>query len=372
MVKVAMTGSDGFLGWHTRCALMETTAEVAHIPVGNLFDRAEATGAVSGASRFIHLAGVNRGTDAEVIEGNGRFAEQAAEILRRCEEPPSVVVYANSIQVDQRNTYGQAKAGAAEILADAAARVGAEFVDIKFPNLFGEHGRPFYNSVIATFCHLLARGEAPEIKEDRELTLLHAQDAADILLGTVPAASMAALTAASSVSGLLALLRGMADTYARGDIPDIAAPFQRNLFNTYRSFPTGTGNAVPLTRHADARGSFFEVIRTHGGTGQSSFSTTVPGVTRGDHFHRRKVERFAVLAGHGRISMRRCLSTEAFSFEIDGDAPIAIDMPTLWTHNITNIGADPLYTLFWTDDLFNPASPDTIPEPVNSCTRATR
>jgi len=359
-----MTGGDGFLGWHTRCALLGSGASAAHIPVGDDFDQGQAIGAVSGASRFLHLAGVNRGTDAEVIEGNRRFAQQAAEILRRCEEPPSVVVYANSIQVDQRNTYGQAKAGAADILADAAARIGAEFLDIKFPNLFGEHGRPFYNSVTATFCHLLARGEPPEIKEDRELTLLHAQDAADILLGTVPATGMAALTAPSSVSGLLGSLRGMADTYAHGDIPDVVGPFQRNLFNTYRSFLTGTGNAVPLTRHADARGSFFEVIRTHGGTGQSSFSTTVPGITRGEHFHRRKVERFAVLAGRGRISMRRCLSDEAFSFDVDGDAPVAIDMPTLWAHNITNTGSDPLYTLFWTDDLFDPSLPDTIPEAV--------
>ena len=359
-----MTGGDGFLGWHTRCALLENGASSADIPVGDLFDQDQAVGAMSGASRFLHLAGVNRGTDSEVADGNRRFAEQAAEALRRCEEPPPLVVYANSIQADQQNTYGQAKAAAAEVLAEAAACIGAEFLDVKFPNLFGEHGRPFYNSVIATFCHLLSRGEAPEIKEDRELTLLHAQDATDILLGAVPVSGLAALTAQSSVSGLLGSLRGMADTYARGEIPDVAGPFRRNLFNAYRSFVTGTGNAIPLTRHADARGSFFEVIRTHGGTGQSSFSTTVPGITRGDHFHRRKVERFAVLAGRGRISMRRCLSDESFSFDIDGDAPVAIDMPTLWAHNITNTGSEPLYTLFWTDDLFDPTSPDTIPEAV--------
>jgi UDP-2-acetamido-2,6-beta-L-arabino-hexul-4-ose reductase len=121
---------------------------------------------------------------------------------------------------------------------------------------------------------------------------------------------------------------------------------------------------MPLARHADTRGSFFEVIRTHGGSGQSSFSTTEPGISRGDHFHRRKIERFTVLAGTATISLRKLFSTEVYEFQVTGERPVAVDMPTMWTHKITNTGADPLYTSFWTNEIFNPTASDTIPEPV--------
>ena len=144
----------------------------------------------------------------------------------------------------------------------------------------------------------------------------------------------------------------------------MSAPFDRDLFNTYRSYTFPAQAPLDLTRHADARGSFFEIIRSHGGPGQSSFSTTVPGVTRGDHFHRRKIERFTVLQGRARISLRRLYSEEVVSFEVSGEAPRAVDMPTMWAHNITNIGDDVLYTSFWTNDIFDPAHPDTIAEAV--------
>jgi UDP-2-acetamido-2,6-beta-L-arabino-hexul-4-ose reductase len=121
---------------------------------------------------------------------------------------------------------------------------------------------------------------------------------------------------------------------------------------------------VSLTRHADTRGSFFEIVRSHGGPGQSSFSTTVPGISRGDHYHRRKVERFTVLAGEARISLRRLFTDEVIDFDVDGERPVAVDMPTMWTHRITNTGSGQLYTSFWTNDIFDPENPDTIAEVV--------
>ncbi len=362
--KVALTGARGFLGWHTRAALQEQGTDAAGIGVGDQFDEDSASASVSGRERVIHLAGVNRGSDEDVEAGNIEFAAQLSTAVRRSEVPPKVIVYANSIQAGNGTVYGAAKERAAGVLAGAAAAVGAEFVDVRLPNLFGEHGRPFYNSVTATFAHLLARGEVPEVKDDKELALLHAQNAADLLIGSEEISALGSLTVHETVSGLLSRLETCAETYRRGEIPDIATDFERDLFNTYRSFTFPEQAPVRLTRHADARGSFFEIIRSHGGSGQSSFSTTVPGVTRGDHFHRRKIERFTALSGRATISLRRLFATERFDFEVVGDEPVAVDMPTMWSHNITNTGDDLLYTSFWTNDIFDPENPDTIAEVV--------
>lgn len=364
MSRFAVTGGRGFLGWHLRAGLRESGTAVDMIPVGEAFELDTATAAVDGAARVIHIAGVNRGSDEEVAEGNIRFAEQLVTALRAATTPPPVVVFANSTQSTNGSVYGEAKARSAELLAAASSDIGAEFIDVRLPNLFGEHGRPFYNAVTATFSHLVAAGESPTVENDKELTLLHAQNAVDLLTGAAPLASLGTLQCVETVSGLLGRLQDYSALYRRGDIPSTIDAFDRDLFNTYRSYTFPAQSPIGLTRHADARGSFFEIIRSHGGAGQSSFSTTVPGVTRGDHFHRRKIERFTVLQGRARISLRRLYSEEVVSFEVSGDAPGAVDMPTMWAHNITNIGDDVLYTSFWTNDIFDPDNPDTIAEAV--------
>ncbi len=366
MGHVSLTGSNGFLGWHTRAALRESGIEIRAVAVGDSFDLDKTATSIGGASRLIHLAGVNRGSDEQVRDGNLRFAEQLADAIRRAEEPPAVVVYANSTQASNGSVYGEAKARAAETLREAADSVGAAFENVLLPNLFGEHGRPFYNAVTATFCHLLSQGEAPRVEQDKELTLLHSQDAADLLTGNSSNFGGEGTEVHATVSSLLGRLRVMAALYKRGEIPDVASKFDRDLFNTYRSYTFPAQTPVRLTRHADARGSFFEIIRSHGGSGQSSFSTTAPGVSRGDHFHRRKIERFTVLSGGATIALRRLFTEEVYEFNVRGDEPVAVDMPTMWSHKITNTGPDELYTSFWTNDIFNPEAPDTIEEAVQA------
>ncbi len=320
--------------------------------------------AVDGSSRLVHLAGVNRGTAAEIREGNVTFARQLAGILLQCSAPPPTVVFANSIQSGNGTSYGDAKQHAAEILRTAAERVGASFVEIRLPNLFGEHGQPFYNSVTATFCHLAAREQTAQVKDDKELSLLHAQRAAEILLGTLRVEELEALQTRVTVSSLLGSVSSMAASYRTGTIPKLGSPFERDLFNTYRSYLPSERRAIALDPKADARGSFFEVVRAAGSSSQTSFSTTVPGVTRGNHFHLRKIERFSVLSGSARISMRRLFTGETINFDVDGANPIAIDMPTMWAHNITNTGSQTLYTLFWANEVFDPEEPDTFAEDV--------
>ena len=362
--RVALTGGRGFLGQHVRAALQEQGAAVSLIPLGEGYDPEQARAAVSGADRVLHLAGVNRGTDAEVTDGNALFADQLIHALDSADEAPSAVVFADSIQAANDSPYGIAKRRAGVSLDAAASARGIGFEDVRLPNLYGERGRPFYNSVVATFCHLIAEGGAPEVHEDRELTLLHAQDAADVLIGAIPVAQMGSLTHQQSVSQIKDLILEQAAVYREGEFPDLSSSLRRDMFNTYRSFTFPASAPIAITRHADQRGSFFEIVRSHGGTGQTSFSTTEPGVSRGDHYHRRKVERFTVLSGEAEISLRHLFEDTVHTFHISGDAPCSVDMPTLYAHNITNVGGSTLYTAFWTNDIFDPTHPDTIPEAV--------
>ncbi len=366
--KFAITGTNGFLGWHTRLALHSHGASYESIPVGESFDKEPTVKTLEGTEILIHLAGVNRGSDEEVSDGNRLFSDQIAEALVSCKNPPVEVVYANSIQALSGNVYGRAKDEAAKTLERVCESRGTRFRSVLLPNIFGEHGRPYYNSVIATFCHLLASGEgAPTVHQDRELTLLHAQDAADWLIGVVDESVAAQRLQTSTVADILSILEEISATYSSGDIPNISTKLRKDLFNTYRSFiAEGPVAKLPitLTKHSDHRGAFFEVVRSHGGTGQSSISTTAAGISRGDHYHRRKIERFSILSGSATIRLRKMFTDRVIEFRVDSSNPVAIDMPTGWVHNLTNVGAGTLYMHFWSDELFDPMNPDTVPEKV--------
>jgi UDP-2-acetamido-2,6-beta-L-arabino-hexul-4-ose reductase len=363
-MKIALTGAQGFLGWHTRVLAHSLGYSVAPIRLGDGYDVNATRAALDGADMLVHLAGVNRGTDDEVSDGNRLAARQLSEAIAGVASAPRQVTYSNSIQSGNGTVYGAAKEAAGNILGEAARSSGASFSNVFLPNIFGEHGRPRYNSVVATFCDLVSRGQTPEIHQDKDLDLLHAQSAAEVMLGELPVAQMADRVRTVSVSDVALKIRELARVYEDGTIPDIVDSFDRDLFNTYRSFLVGEELPIRLKRHADSRGSFFEVVRSRGGEGQSSFSTTAPGITRGQHYHRRKIERFTVLSGSAEISMRRMFDDAVHTYQVRGDQPVAIDMPTMWSHKITNTGSDTLYTMFWISEIFDPASPDTIPEEV--------
>ena len=152
--------------------------------------------------------------------------------------------------------------------------------------------------------------------------------------------------------------------YTAGDIPPLLCDLDVDLFNTLRAAMFPSHYPIPLGARSDGRGSLVEVVRSHGGQGQTFVSSTRPGLTRGEHFHLRKIERFVVLAGRATIRLRRLFSPEIVTFTVSGVQPCIVDMPTLWSHNITNTGSSHLTTLFWTNELFDPDRPDTHPEPV--------
>jgi UDP-2-acetamido-2,6-beta-L-arabino-hexul-4-ose reductase len=357
---LVVTGGTGFLGWHVRVVARALgLPEPVLIPRTGLDNPERLAGLLSGADRVLHLAGVSRG---EVDTGNRELAGKLAAALRRCGTPPKTVVYANSVQAGNGTPYGDGKAAAADTIAEATRWSGSKFEDVGLPNLFGEHGRPHYNSVVATFCRMLADGGSPHVEQDRELDLLHAGDAARLLLGVPGGAEVRPVR--RTVGALAAQLGLMARLYRSGEIPPLPDRFDVRLFNTYRShcFPDRTPRF--LTRHVDERGELVEAVRAHGG-GQTFVSSTHPGVTRGEHFHLAKIERFMVLRGAAEIRLRRVLHSEILRFQVSGSRPSIVDMPTMWAHDITNVGDGELLTVFWSNEHFDPAHPDTYAERVS-------
>ncbi len=322
--------------------------------------------AVRGADVVLHLAGVNRGEADDLRAENLKLARDLTDALDRSLTQAGVV-YANSIHSGSATPFGDGKQAAADHLASWGARAGVAVADVRLPNLFGEHGRPHYNSVVATFCHELATGGAPVIEHDRELPLLHAQDAVDYLLGAATSQANGVSSPSgrpTTVTGVLDLLTGFSRLYAIGDIPDIIDPFHLAMFNTYRSFCFPQAFPIHPPPREDNRGRLFECVKAHGGQSQVFCSTSHPGVTRGEHFHRRKVERFMVLSGRAEIAVRRLFDDTVVRFEVTGTRPAIVDMPTLWAHSITNTGEDELMTLFWAHEVLDPQTPDTYPESV--------
>jgi len=271
-------------------------------------------------------------------------------------------VYANSVHSATDTAYGQAKRKAADMLAGSAP--APELSDVILPNLYGEHGRPYHNSFVATFCHQLARGERPTVR-DAPIRLLHAQRAATVLIEEAAATGPRRPRPAAeptSVRAVLAALTELASGYAAGDLPDLTDEFRRCLFNTYRSHLFPERYPIYPAAHADARGVLVECVRTGGG-GQAFVSSTAPGAVRGEHAHLRKLERFVVVAGAAEIALRRLGESRVVRFRVSGERPAIIDIPTMWAHKLTAITATT--TVFWSSERYRPDDTDTFPVQVD-------
>ena len=366
MVRLGITGGYGFLGWHIR-AYVHSDKEMEALPAGReVFADPQALATfVGGKDAIVHLAGMNRGDENEIESTNIALTRNLIEACERGQLRPHIV-FANSTHSDRDTAYGRSKRQSVEMLTEWAARAGARFTNLVIPGVFGEGGRPFYNSVASTFCHQLANGETPKVIEDREIELLHAQTVAARIVSIVRHNEAGVVKISGhvmAVSVLLDRLRKLAGEYSAHVLPSVSDRFGLELFNTYRSYLFPKHYPVMLERRADARGSLFEVVRTlHGG--QCFFSTTKPGITRGNHYHTAKIERFLVAQGEAIIRLRRLFSPEVHEYRVSGDRPVYIDMPTFYTHNITNVGSGELLTLFWAHEIFDPNRPDTYPEPV--------
>jgi UDP-2-acetamido-2,6-beta-L-arabino-hexul-4-ose reductase len=355
---VVVTGAAGFVGWHTLCALH--SLGISAIPLGRN-DR-WLLPASDDPKVLVHCAGVNRASDVQISQGNLDAAQRTAALLQSTGGWQSVL-YVNSTQVDGASVYGEAKGEAAAVLAKACEAQGVRFVNLVVPGVFGEGGRPNYNSFVATFAHAVALGETPQVKDDREVELIHVADLADkiidLALGQSSQAGIVRVSGSMvSISAVANLLVNQMHTYRSGVLPALSQPFETAMFNTLRTCLFPHGYPLLLEAKSDNRGHLIEILKAESG-GQSFVSWTHPGVTRGNHYHRRKFERFLVLSGTADIQLRKLFTDEVHAFRVGGESPAPIDMPTLHTHNITNVGDTELVTAFWTNEVFDPSRPDT-------------
>lgn len=360
-MKFAVIGATGLIGWHVMCALHAAGAEA--VPVHRFaFDDPEALRiALEGADVVLHAAGANRGDDAELSRTNIVLAEQLAAAITGMTSHPAVV-YTNSTHIDRDTAYGRSKREAGRMLAGATDR----FANLVLPGVFGEHGKPYYNSVVSTFCDQLANGVELSVNDDAQLQLIHAQDVADLVIDVAASGQTGEIRPSGTAIGVVALAERLNDlhlSYEAGVVPTITDRFDRALFNTMRSYRFPRHYPTALDPRYDQRGHLVELVKADTG-GQMFISSTKQGITRGNHYHRRKVERFVVVDGQANISLRRLLTDDVVSFDVDGSSPVAIDMPTMHTHNITNTGSDVLTTVFWSDEIFDPDAPDTYAEVV--------
>jgi UDP-2-acetamido-2,6-beta-L-arabino-hexul-4-ose reductase len=409
MIKIGITGQSGFIGTHLFNFFGLKKEEVTCIPFQDEYFKNTPLleNFVRQCDVIIHLAALNRHNDPQTIyDTNLRLVKQLISAMDDTQSSPHVL-FASSTQEERDNVFGRSKREGREMLAAWADERGAAFTGLVIPNVFGPFGNPYYNSVIATFCHQVTHGEEPKIETDAALKLIYVGELAEVIWEVIKDTVMQSCgravvqsgiqhtsdikehsepvpssitrhasfvtrhsfkvphSAEKSVSQLLALIRHYKDTYMdNGIFPALSDPFELNLFNTFRCYmDIDRHYPAKLKLNTDDRGSFVETMKSQLG-GQVSFSTTKPGITRGNHFHTRKIERFAVIKGKARIQLRRTGTREVLNFDLDGSEPSYVDMPIWYSHNITNVGEEDLYTIFWINEFFNPADPDTYFENV--------
>lgn len=365
-MKVAITGADGLLGRHARCLLRSLGHhDQVLLRRGDLDSPGALDQALTGVDAVWHFAGVNRAPDAELEGGNRALAASLDAALGRLGSR-ATVVYASTIQASGDTPYGRGKRQAGEILAQGTARRGARYVEAVLPHVFGEGARPFYNTVVATFCHHLAAGTRPTVGLDGAVELLHAGAVAEQFLAwqlDPTAGRVCPAGTKVSIPELWERLAGMAASYAAGVFPAYRDALDRALFNTYRYplFPDRLTHRLKV--NGDERGDLIEVIR-ESGPGLFFVSSTHPGNVRGRHWHRYLVERFCVVQGEAVVRLRPVLDSRVTEVVLSAAGPQALDIPTLYVHEVENVGMGELIMAFWADKHYDPTASDHYPEAV--------
>jgi UDP-2-acetamido-2,6-beta-L-arabino-hexul-4-ose reductase len=372
MKKIGITGQEGFIGKHLYNTVGLFPNEFERIDFKKeFFDNEDALDSfVSKCDVIVHLAAMNRHNDPQVIyQTNTGLVRSLVASLERTKSKAHVL-FSSSTQEERDNLYGKSKKEGREWMAKWAKNSGGKFTGMIIPNVFGPFGHPYYNSVVATFCHQLSRNETPKIDVDGQMKLIYVGELVEVILDEIRNGEdthelFVPNTSECKVSEILCLLQTYKAEYQdKGIIPQLNNRFEVNLFNTFRCY-MNIENYFPVkfAQHTDPRGAFVEVIRLNVG-GQVSFSTTVPGITRGNHFHTRKIERFAVIKGKALIQLRQIGTDKVLNFHLDGNEPAYVDMPVWYTHNIKNTGEEELYTIFWINEFYDPQDADTYFEDV--------
>ena len=368
MLTVVVTGAEGFIGKTLCLRLAERAFEVRKIDIGSTNDDLRA--AVADADAVVHLAGVNRPKDpADFVTGNRDAVECLTEILGDSGRSIPVIL-TSSIQAAKDSSYGASKLAGERVLLDFAEATGGTAHVLRLPNVFGKWCRPNYNSAVATFCHNIARDLPITVNDPAApLSLVYVDDVATAIIALIEAGPAGAgyrdvapvyQTTVGEVADLIS--RFHAD---RGEamMEPVGTGLVRALYATYVAALPEESFSYPLINNVDPRGGFCEVLKTRT-SGQFSFLTAHPGVTRGGHYHHTKVEKFVVVQGTARFRFRHILTNEVREIVTSGDTPVAVETIPGWTHDITNIGEDVMISLLWANELFSREEPDTIFEKV--------
>lgn len=399
-MNILVTGAGGFVGKNLCAALMNIKENKdrtrSNITIDEIFEYDLDTPPAlldeycARADFVFNLAGVNRPKEqSEFMAGNFGFASTLLDTLKKHGNTCPVML-ASSIQATRigrykDSDYGKSKLAGEQLFFDYAAETGAEVLVYRFPNLFGKWCRPNYNSAVATFCHNIANDLPITVSDPAiELELLYIDDLVfemlDALEGgehrcefdgliavpcdtgrfcTVPATYRVTL---GEIVTLLESFKAQPQTLVMPEIP--AGSFAKKLYSTYLSYLPPQKIAFPLKMNVDARGSFTELMKTIS-CGQFSVNISKPGITKGQHWHHSKWELFVIVSGHGLIQERRIGGDEVLRFEVSGERIEVVHMLPGYTHNIINLSdTEPLVTLMWANEPFDPTHPDTFSEPV--------
>lgn len=399
-MNILVTGAGGFVGKNLCAALMNIKENKdrtrPNITIDEIFEYDLDTPPAlldeycARADFVFNLAGVNRPKEqSEFMAGNFGFASTLLDTLKKHGNTCPVML-ASSIQATRigrykDSDYGKSKLAGEQLFFDYAAETGAEVLVYRFPNLFGKWCRPNYNSAVATFCHNIANDLPITVSDPAiELELLYIDDLVfemlDALEGGEHRCEFDGLIAVPCDTGrfcavpatyrvtlgeivtLLESFKAQPQTLVMPEIP--AGSFAKKLYSTYLSYLPPQKIAFPLKMNVDARGSFTELMKTTS-CGQFSVNISKPGITKGQHWHHSKWELFVIVSGHGLIQERRIGGDEVLSFEVSGERIEAVHMLPGYTHNIINLSdTEPLVTLMWANEPFDPTHPDTFSEPV--------
>lgn len=370
--KVLVTGAAGFVGKNL-CAALRTRGGVEVFPF-DLGDPDEALRAgLAQAEVVFHLAGVNRPEKVEEFEtGNVGFLSEVLQGIEAAGRRAKVVL-TSSIQAERDNPYGRSKLRAEAELRRYAETAGAEAVVHRLKNLFGKWCRPNYNSVVATFCHNIANDLPVQISDPANVVdLTYVDDVVAALLAELEAPSRPGFRLAAPLGShavtlgeLVETLRGFRAHRSTLRLPDYGADFTRALYATYLSYLPPEACGYGLDVKADARGSLAEFVKSPH-FGQIFVSRTKPGITRGNHFHHTKTEKFMVVEGEGMIRLRQIHGDRVVEFRCRGEEYRVVDIPPGYTHSIENVGPGEMVTIFWASEPFDPERPDTVFDPVVS------
>lgn len=368
-MKILVTGSEGFVGRNLRVALgrrpgVEVLGFDVASPSGDLEHHA------AEADFVFHLAGVNRPKDpADFASGNVDLtARLLGALVASGRRAP--VVFSSSTQATLDNPYGVSKRRAEDLVLEHHRMTGAPVRVFRFPNVFGKWSNPNYNSVVSTLCHNLTHGLPVQISNRaNEVTFVYIDEVVRCLVLCLEpglaggAFGEVAETFRVTLGDLYGLLVSFRDARARNGVPDLSTRWARILYTTFLSYLDPEQRAVAVDLKTDPRGWLFELVKSRQ-AGQIFVSRTRPGITRGNHYHDSKVEKFCVIQGRGRIRMRRLPDGGVVTYDVS-DAPIrVVDIPAGWTHSIENTGTEDMLTVFWANEVFDPRHPDTHAEQV--------